>query len=123
MEKGQIYRCNVCGNIVELIHVGGGKLVCCGKPMELQKEKTEDEGAEKHVPVVEKTANGIKVKIGSIPHPMEKEHFIEWIEVEIEGKAYREYLKPEMAPEAEFCIEGKIDRVREYCSVHGLWSA
>ena len=122
-KKGQIYKCNICGNIVELIHVGGGKLVCCGEPMEKLSEKTKDEGAEKHVPVIEKTSDGIKVKIGSAPHPMEKEHYIKWIEIEANGKAYREYLTPESLPEAEFCVNANNIRVREYCNVHGLWSA
>ena len=122
-ELMQIYKCNICGNIVEVLHTGAGELVCCGQPMELLKEKTQDEGREKHVPVIEKTGKGVKVKVGSVPHPMEKEHFIEWIEIIVDGVAYRKPLNPGDAAEAEFCIcsDGKIE-ARELCSVHGLWA-
>lgn len=122
-EITQIYRCEVCGNIVEVIHPGAGQLVCCGQPMKLLEEKTGDEGQEKHVPVIERTETGVKVKVGSIPHPMEENHYIEWIEIIADGKTYRKFLKPVDAPEAEFCVKaGKIE-AREYCSVHGLWRA
>ena len=117
----QIYKCNVCGNIVEVLHEGDGQLVCCGQPMELLGEKTEDVGYEKHVPVIEKTANGIRVKVGAIPHPMEKTHYIEWIEIIVNGKAYQQFLKPGDKPEAEFKIETDKVRAREYCNIHGLW--
>ena len=118
----QIYKCSVCGNIVEVVHTGVGTLVCCGKDMILQEENTVDASKEKHVPVIEETENGIKVKIGSVPHPMETEHYIEWIEIINGDKAARHFLKPGDAPEAEFKIkksEGLI--VREYCNLHGLW--
>ena len=118
---GEIYRCNICGNIVEVERVGGGELVCCGKPMELLKEKTKEEGKQKHVPVILNTKQGIKIKIGSIPHPMEQKHYIEWIEIIADGKAYRQFLKPGDKPEAEFCIKSKKMISREYCNVHGLW--
>ena len=121
-EKLEVYRCNVCGNIVEVLHTGVGQLVCCGQPMELLKEKVQDEGNEKHVPVIEKTDKGIKVKVGSVPHPMEESHYIEWIEVIADGAAYRKFLKPGQAPEAEFELES-LDSAREYCSVHGLWKS
>jgi len=78
-------------------------------------------GKEKHVPVIEKIAGGIKVKVGSVPHPMEEKHYIEWIEVIADGKAYRQFLKPGEAPEAIFKIEAKTITAREYCNVHGLW--
>ena len=119
----QIYKCNVCGNIVEVLHEGGGKLVCCGEPMELLMEKTEDVGQEKHVPVIEKTETGIRVKVGSIPHPMEEDHYIEWIEIIVDGKSYREFLKPGDQPEAEFNIDREAEEIkaREYCNIHGLW--
>ncbi|MBI5680898.1 MAG: desulfoferrodoxin [Methanobacterium sp.] len=125
-ENKQVYRCNICGNIVEVMHAGGGSLVCCGQLMELLEEKTEDTGFEKHVPVIEKTANGLKVKVGSIPHPMEENHFIEWIEVLVDNCAYIKSLKPGDEPQAEFEI--KIDdtskiSAREYCSIHGLWKS
>ena len=120
-ELKQVYKCSICGNIVEVLHTGIGELVCCGQPMELLKEKTEDAGLEKHVPVIEKTEKGIKIKVGSIPHPMEEKHYIEWIEIIADGISYRKFLKPGDKPEAEFEIKaGKIE-AREYCSIHGLW--
>jgi len=119
--KNQIYRCNVCGNIIEVLHVGGGQLVCCGQPMELLEEKIEDVGREKHVPVIEKTKKGVKVKVGSVPHPMEKEHYIEWIETIADGRVYRKFLNPGDKPEAEFEIKAEKIETREYCNVHGLW--
>jgi len=124
-EKRQIYKCNICGNIVEVVHEGADQLVCCGEPMELLNEKTEDTGFEKHMPVVEKTSGGIKVKVGSVPHPMEDAHFIEWIEVVCDGAACRKFLKPGDAPEAEFecCADAEDVVAREYCSVHGLWKS
>ena len=117
----QIDRCNVCGNIVEVLHTGVGQLVCCGQPMELLKEKTEDQGLEKHVPVIEKTEKRIRVKVGSVPHPMEKEHYIEWIEVVAGGRVCRKFLKPGDKPEADFEIEAEKIEAREYCNLHGLW--
>ncbi len=120
-EKLEVYKCNVCGNIVEVLFVGGGELVCCGQPMELLTEKTADIGKEKHVPVIEKTKSGVKVKIGSIPHPMEEKHYIQWIELIADGEIYRKFLKLGEAPEAEFCIKAKKISAREYCNLHGLW--
>jgi len=122
-ELNQIYKCSVCGNIVEVVHAGAGELVCCGQPMELLKENTTDAAQEKHVPIIEKTENGIKVTVGEVPHPMESEHFIEWIEILADNKAYRKYLKPGDAPEAEFCIKASEITAREYCNLHGLWKA
>lgn len=119
----EIYKCNVCGNIVEVLHAGAGQLVCCGQPMVLLKEKTEDEGQEKHVPVIEKTDKGIKVKVGSVPHPMEENHLIEWIEIIADGDVYRKFLKPGEVPEAEFCIQAGYVTAREHCNVHGLWKS
>ena len=120
-EVGEIYKCNICGNIVEVLYTGIGELICCGEPMELLKEKADETGNEKHVPVIEKTETGIKVKVGSIPHPMEEKHYIEWIEIIADGISYRKFLKPGEKPEAEFEIKaGKIE-AREYCSIHGLW--
>lgn len=117
----EVYKCEKCGNIVEVLHGGPGALVCCGAPMVLMEEHTQDEGKEKHVPVKEQADHGVKVKVGSVAHPMEKEHYIEWIEVVAGGKAYREFLEPGNPPEAVFCVDGDIETVREYCSVHGLW--
>jgi len=116
-----IYKCEICGNIVEVLHAGGGELVCCGQPMGLMDEKTADQGKEKHVPVIEKTKNGILVKVGSVPHPMEDKHYIEWIEVLANGKAYRKFLNPGEKPEAEFEVKADKLSARELCNVHGLW--
>jgi len=122
-KRKQIYKCNVCGNIVEVLHEGAGTLVCCGKPMELMAEKTEDVGMEKHVPVIEKTEKGIKVKVGAVPHPMEENHYIEWIELIADGVSFRKFLKPGEKPEAEFNVEAEKIEAREYCNLHGLWKS
>lgn len=116
----EVYKCNVCGNIVEVVHVGGGELVCCGQPMILQKENTVDAAVEKHVPVVEKIEGGVKVKVGEVEHPMTEEHYIEWIEVMANGKSCKKFLKPGDKPEAEFMTEGEAG-ARAYCNLHGLW--
>ena len=118
-----IYKCKICGNIVEVLHEGQGELVCCGQPMKMMSEKTEDQGQEKHVPIVEKTENTFKVKVGSVEHPMESEHYIEWIELIADGKSYRKFLKAGDKPEAEFCISAENVRAREYCTLHGLWTS
>ena len=121
-EKLEIYKCEVCGNIVEVLFGGGGELVCCGQPMKLLEAKTADAGKEKHVPVIEKTANGYLVKVGSIPHPMEEKHHIEWVElIDAKGRAYRQFLEAGQAPEALFCIDAEAVTAREYCNLHGLW--
>ena len=120
-KKLQVYKCMVCGNIVEVLHGGAGELVCCGQPMELLEEKTADAATEKHVPVIEKVDGGIKVKVGSVPHPMEDKHYIEWIELLADGKAYRQFLNPGDTPEALFSIEADSVSAREHCNVHGLW--
>lgn len=117
----EIYKCEVCGNIVEVLHAGDGDLVCCGQNMKLMSENTTDGAKEKHVPVIEKTDKGYKVKVGSAPHPMEEKHYIEWIELIADGKTYREFLKPGQAPEATFCVEAASVTAREYCNIHGLW--
>jgi len=122
-EIGRVYKCAICGNIVEVLHAGGGTLVCCGQPMELLSEKNKDAGLEKHVPVIEKTNKGVKVKIGSIPHPMEPAHYIEWIELVADGIVYREFLKPGDKPEAEFIVSANSLSAREYCTIHGLWKS
>ena len=122
-EKLQIYKCQKCGNIVEVLHGGGGDLVCCGQEMERYIENAVDAAKEKHVPVVEKTASGVKVKVGSAPHPMEEKHYIEWIEVLADGQAYRQFLNPGDAPEAEFAIQAENVTARAYCNIHGLWKS
>jgi superoxide reductase len=120
-ERLQVFKCDICGHIVEVLHGGKGELVCCNQPMKELKENTVDASLEKHVPVIEKTENGIKVKVGSVPHPMEEKHYIEWVEVIIDGKAYRQFLAPGGAPEAFFPITGENITAREYCNIHGLW--
>lgn len=117
----QIYKCNICGNIVEVLHTGKGELVCCGKPMQLMEEKKEEVGQEKHLPVIEKRADKVRVKVGSVPHPMEEKHYIEWIELIADGNAYRQFLKPGDTPEATFEVKAEKITAREYCSLHGLW--
>jgi len=122
VQKGQVYKCNVCGNIVEVLYAGGGQLVCCGQPMQLLEEKTQDEGKEKHLPVVEEQPQGIKVKVGSIPHPMEEAHYIQWIEVITQSGSFKKFLSPGKMPEAEFPVgKQEVLAVREYCNIHGLW--
>lgn len=122
-QKLQIYKCEVCGNIVEMLHAGDGELVCCGQPMKLYVENTVDAAKEKHVPVIEKVDGGFKIKVGSVPHPMESKHFIEWIEIIADGKSYRQFLEPGAAPEAIIKIDAKNITAREYCNLHGLWKA
>lgn len=119
----EVYKCEVCGNIVELVHTGAGELVCCGQPMKLMVENTVDAAKEKHVPVVEPTADGFKVKVGSVIHPMEAKHYIEWIEVIADGEAYRHFFKPGDTPEASFCLKTDKITAREYCNLHGLWKS
>jgi len=122
-ERLEVYKCDLCGNIVEVMHGGAGELVCCGQPMKLFVENTVDAAKEKHVPVIEKTAEGFKVKVGSVAHPMEEKHYIEWIEVIAGGKTYCQFLKPGEAAEATFCIDADQVTAREYCNLHGLWKA
>ncbi len=118
-----VYRCNICGNVVRVNLAGVGKLVCCGKPMELISPKAEEEGKEKHLPVVERTAEGVKVKVGSVPHPMEEKHYIVWVEAEVDGCCLQKFLQPGDEPAAEFLLKGdwKVKAVRGYCNIHGLW--
>ena len=122
-EKLQVYKCEVCGNIVEMLHGGKGEMICCGQPMNLFKENSTDAVVEKHVPVVSKTANGFSVKVGSIAHPMEESHYIEWIEIVDGDKSYRQFLNPGQSPEAAFCVDSKKIIAREYCNLHGLWKS
>jgi superoxide reductase len=122
-ERLQVYKCEVCGNIVEVLHAGKGELVCCGKPMVLMTENTVDASKEKHVPVVEKTDDGFKVTVGSALHPMEEKHYIEWIEIIADGKVCRKWLQPGEPPEAVFVTDAQEVTAREYCNIHGLWKA
>jgi len=120
--KLQFYKCEVCGNIVEVYGAGAGKLVCCGQAMNLLEEKSEDAGLEKHVPVVEVAGEKVNVKVGDVPHPMEENHFIQWIEVITKNGKCTKFLKPNTEPAAEFMMTEDIIEVRELCNVHGLWS-
>ncbi len=122
-ELVEVYRCNVCGNMVEVVRGSTGTLVCCGQNMERMSEKAADMGKEKHVPVIQVSGNKLTVKVGSIPHPMEEKHFIEWIEILTDRGSERKWLKPEMSPEADFCLPGKISGARAFCNVHGLWKS
>ena len=119
----EVYKCELCGNIVEVVHGAGGTLVCCGKNMNNIVENTVDAAKEKHIPVIEKVEGGVLVKIGEVEHPMMDNHFIEWVEVQTTTKVYKKYFKPGEKPEALFMIDEEIVAVREYCNVHGLWKA
>jgi superoxide reductase len=122
-ERYQVYKCEVCGNIVEVLHGGDGELVCCGQPMQLLTENTVDAAKEKHVPVIEKIEGGYKVKVGEVAHPMEEKHYIEWIELIADGATYRKYLEPGAVPEAVFTVTATAVAAREFCNLHGLWKA
>jgi len=136
-QLNQIYKCNVCGNMVEVLHTGVGQLVCCGQPMELMAERTQEIGEsaygenlailEKHVPVIEKIGDGLRIVIGEKPHPMQDNHYIEWIEIiytapdETGPITAKKFLKPSQAPQAEFNVSPGAFTARAYCNIHGLW--
>ena len=120
-KMGEIYKCNICGNIIEVLFAGGSTPVCDGQPMELLVEKTSDVGLEKHVPIIEKTDNGFKVKVGQVPHPMEAKHYIMWVQLIADDKRYSQLLKPGAMPEAEFNVTATNVVARIYCNLHGLW--
>lgn len=122
-QKNEVYKCSLCGNIVEILHAGAGELVCCGQAMVLMSENTVDAAKEKHVPVITKVAEGYKVAVGAVAHPMEEKHWIEFIELIADGTIYRQNLNPGDAPEATFCIKADKVAAREYCNLHGLWKA
>lgn len=117
----EIYKCMHCGIVAEVVHEGKGQMICCGEPMKLLAENTTDAATEKHVPVIEKIEGGYKVKVGSVAHPMQEEHYIEWIELLADGAAYRRFLEPGQAPEAVFNVEAESVSARELCNIHGLW--
>jgi len=119
----EVYKCKICGNIVEVLHGAAGVLICCGQPMELQAENTADSTKEKHVPLIEKIDGGYKVTVGSTLHPMEEKHFIEWIEIVADGISFTKFLKPGNAPEAEFNVQAAKVTARAYCNLHGLWKS
>ncbi|MFA7663050.1 MAG: desulfoferrodoxin [Patescibacteria group bacterium] len=130
-QLNQVYKCNICGNIIELVHEGAGELVCCGQPMELKTAKTEDEGKEKHVPVIEKLPpnectlkNGYHIKVGEVAHPMTDEHYIEWIEIITkDDRAGKKFLRPGDEPAKDFHTKEDILKARCYCNLHGLWES
>ncbi len=122
-EKLEVYKCEACGNIVEVLHGGKGELVCCGSSMVQLVENTVDAAKEKHVPVVEKVDGGVKVKVGDVAHPMEEKHYIEWIEIIADGKSYKQFLEPGQIPEATFSVDASDVTARAYCNLHGLWKA
>lgn len=119
----EMYKCELCGNIVGVMHAGPGELVCCGQPMVCLKENSVDAAVEKHVPVIEKIEGGVKVKVGSVAHPMQEDHYIEWIEIIADGKSYRQFLKPGDAPEAVFLVAAASITAKEYCNLHGYWKS
>lgn len=120
-ERKQIYRCPICGNIVEVVNAGAGTLTCCGQPMIRLNENTSDGAKEKHVPVVERIEGGYKVSVGSVEHPMLDAHYIQWIEISNDSETHRKYLTPNDKPEATFKTDAEDVTAREYCNLHGLW--
>ena len=122
-DRLQVYKCEVCGIIAEVLEGGAGELICCGEPMRLYEENTVDASREKHLPVVTKEAGGFRVAVGSVPHPMEPKHYIMWIELLADGKAYRQFLKPADKPEAFFPLQAEKVCARELCNIHGMWKS
>lgn len=122
-EQKGVYKCDVCGNIVEVLHTGAGALVCCGANMRKFEANTTDAAQEKHVPVIEQKDGAITVTVGSVDHPMTEEHYIEWIELIADGKSCRTFLQPGDKPQATFYIQAETFTAREYCNLHGLWKA
>ena len=127
-ERMQVYKCDSCGEMVQVLHGSSCEPACCGKPMKLLAENSVDAAKEKHVPVIERTADGYKVAVGSVAHPMESDHYIEWIELvvgagESASLSYRKFLKPGDKPEAQFAVHAAAVTAREYCNKHGLWKA
>ena len=121
--RQDIYKCEACGNIVEIVNGGDGELVCCGAPMRRMAENTVDAAREKHVPVIETVDGGVRVRVGDLPHPMEEKHHIQWIEVVANGHSYRQYLIPGSMPEAFFAVYAPVLTARAYCNLHELWKA
>ena len=119
----EVYRCEKCGNIIEVFHGGAGKLVCCNQPMALLKENTVEAAVEKHVPVIEKQGTTYTVKVGSVAHPMEEKHYIEFIELMTEARVYHAFLDPGKPPQASFDVSGEVTGARAYCNIHGLWKS
>ncbi len=121
IRRGQVYKCEICGNIVDVLHAGGGKLFCCGQKMELLEENTVDAATEKHVPVIEEVEGGLKVSVGEVAHPMAEGHYIEWIELVADGTSHHRFLEPGQVPEALFPVAAGDVTARAYCNLHGHW--
>ncbi len=119
----EIYQCRHCGNMFEVLHAGTCVPQCCGEPLTLMREGATDGAKEKHVPVIEKTETGYRVSVGSAPHPMAEDHYIEWIELIADGVSYTRFLNPGDAPVAEFCVKADKVSAREFCNKHGVWKA
>ena len=122
-EKLGVYRCELCGNIAEVLHGSKPVMSCCGQDMTLLVPNSVDAAREKHVPVVEKIEGGYLVKVGSVAHPMEEKHYIEWIELNADGMVLRKFLNPGDAPEARFLVDADNVTAREYCNLHGFWTS
>jgi superoxide reductase len=122
-KKLEVYKCEACGNIVEVVNGGDGELVCCSDPMKRMDENTVDAAKEKHVPVIEVEDGGVRIKVGENAHPMEEKHYIQWIELIADGKAYLQFLNPGEMPETFFAVYATELTAREYCNLHGLWKA
>lgn len=120
-EHLQVYKCEKCGNMVEVVRAAAGTLVCCNQDMTYMKEGSVDAAQEKHVPVVEKIDGGFRVSVGYVAHPMQDDHYIEWIELIVDDRVCHKYLKPGDEPVAEFWVEGKNVTAREFCNLHGVW--
>jgi superoxide reductase len=122
-ERNQVYKCETDGLVVEVVHGPKGEATCCGSPMMLLKENSSDGAKEKHVPVIEKVAGGFKISVGSVSHPMEEKHYIEWIELLADGVSYKTFLSPGMTPAAQFMVTASRVIARAYCNLHELWRA
>ncbi len=123
-QKNTVYKCAICGNVATILHAEAPDIHCCGQPMNVLMENTDDDAAvEKHVPVIEKTNTGTKVKVGSAPHPMEAAHFIEWIELSDGTQICRKFLSSNDKPEADFCLTGDKLIAKAYCNIHGFWKS
>ncbi len=122
-KQNEVYKCEICGNITEVLHSAGGELVCCGQAMKLMTAQTEDAGQEKHLPVIKRLDDDtVLIKVGDISHPMTAEHYIEWIEIKTaSGKIKKKYLQPDDQAEFKCVVREKIVWVRAYCNLHGLW--
>lgn len=124
-KRGNIFRCAICGHVIEVHHEGGGTLVCCNQPMNLLEERNEDEGMEKHVPVIEEKDGEIMVSVGDVLHPMEEKHYIEFIQLIVDGVVYTKYLEPNVDPIVTFRVHNTYTNLmaKAYCNVHGLWAS